>query len=311
MNSETLIVLTPVYEDRPSARMLIQELTQHLDHFVLVIVEDGSIQDPLQISDLIESGLKGEILYLARNVGHQRAIATGLAHVAEHYPDCNVVVLDSDGEDRPSKIPGLLNKLSETDVDVIVANRGRRKEKLTFRFFYFFYRLFFSLLTGKVIDFGNFVAMKPKAVKRLTKMQELWVHFPAAVIVSKLRVKAVKCDRGLRYVGESKMNFVSLVLHGMRSVMVFAESVLVRLGVLCVIVAALSLFGIALVLVLKYIGMATPGWVTTVAGFLVVIFFQVGILTMITLMITGTVRGSPQVFEIELDQIIDQIETTP
>lgn len=310
MNSEKLIILTPVYEDRPSARMLIQELTQHLDHFFLVMVEDGSIQNPLQLSDLTESNIDGEVLYLVRNVGHQRAIAVGLAYVAEHYPNCNVVVLDSDGEDRPSKIQQLLNRLSESEVDIVVANRGRRSEKLTFRLFYFIYRLFFSLLTGKIIDFGNFVAMRPTAVKRLTKMQELWVHFPAAVIVSKLRVKAVKCDRGLRYVGVSKMNFVSLVLHGMRSVMVFAEDVLVRLGVLCVIVAALSLFGIALVLVLKYIGMATPGWVTTVAGFLVVIFFQVGILTMITLMITGIVRGSPQVFDIELDRIIDHIETT-
>jgi len=311
MNSETLIVLTPVYEDRPSARMLIQDLAQHLDNFFLVIVEDGSIRNRLQIGDLTEFGQKGEILYLTRNLGHQRAIATGLAYVAKQYSDCNVVVLDSDGEDRPSKIPGLLNRLSETDSDVVVGNRGRRMEKLTFRFSYFFYRLFFSLLTGKAIDFGNFLALRPKAVKRLTKMQELWVHFPAAVIVSKLRVEAVTCDRGPRYVGESKMNFVSLVLHGMRSVMVFAEDVLVRLGVLCVIVAALSLFGIALVLVLKYMGMATPGWVTTVAGFLVVIFFQVGILTMITLMITGIVRGSPQVFEIELGQIIDQIKTTP
>jgi len=310
MNSETLIILTPVYEDRPSARMLIQELTQHLDNFFLVVIEDGSIRNRLQISDLSDSGLHGEILYLVRNTGHQRAIATGLAYVAAHYPDNNVIILDSDGEDRPSQIPGLLTRLRETDADVVVANRGRRTEKFLFRLFYSFYRLVFRFLTGKVIDFGNFVAMKPSAVKRLTKMHELWVHFPATVIVSKLRVKAVKCDRGSRYVGESKMNFVSLVLHGMRSVMVFAEDVLVRLGVLCVIVAALSLFGITLVLLMKYIGMATPGWVTTVAGFLVVIFFQVGILTMITLMITGIVRGSPQVFEIELDRIIDQIETT-
>lgn len=309
MKESSLIVLTPVYEDQSSARVMFQELKKHLGRFRVVAVEDGSMRDPLQISDLEETDVKGEILYLSRNMGHQRAIATGLSYVADKYPGQDVIVMDSDGEDRPSDIPKLLQVLHDSGSDVAVAIRGRRSERLVFRFFYLIYRLLFSLLTGRTIEFGNFVALKPGSVNRLIKMQELWVHFPAAVIVSKLRIVPVQTDRGFRYVGQPKMNFVTLVLHGMRSVMVFAEDVLVRLGVLCVLVAVLSLLGILAVLILKYFGMATPGWVTTVAGFLIVIFFQIGILTLITLMITGVFRGNPQAPHVDLEQIIERIET--
>ena len=44
--------------------------------------------------------------------------------------------------------------------------------------------------------------------------------FAAAVLASKLRVETCSLDRGPRYAGQSKMNFVGLALHGFKGLMV-------------------------------------------------------------------------------------------
>ena len=67
------------------------------------------------------------------------------------------------------------------DVDVVVAQRRSRvgnapvlarSTSST--------SVIFQLLTGRTISFGNFMALKPAALRRLVAMQELWIHVAAA-----------------------------------------------------------------------------------------------------------------------------------
>ena len=51
-------------------------------------------------------------------------------------------------------------------------------------------------MTGRTINFGNFMALKPEAVKRLVAMQELSIHVPGAVLASKLRTGFCPVERG-------------------------------------------------------------------------------------------------------------------
>jgi hypothetical protein len=135
------------------------------------------------------------------------------------------------------------------------------------------------------------MAIKGAALRRLVVMQELWIHVAACVLVSKLRIATCPLDRGPRYAGQSKMNFVGLALHGFRGLMVFAEDVLVRVGIACTIVAALSVVGSIVAVLLKVLGFATPGWFSVALGILLLVFLQTGALTLMTLMLTGVVRG--------------------
>ncbi len=141
-------------------------------------------------------------------------------------------------------------------------------------------------------------------------MQELWVHFAASLMVSKLRIAAIATDRGKRYAGTSQMNLVALVLHGLRSMMVFAEDVLVRVGLFCTVLASLSVALLGTSVVLKLIGFATPGWFSVAAGILILIVMQAGVLTFVTLMVSGIVRSAPPITQARLEQIIDRIEKT-
>ena len=257
------------------------------------------------------AGLAGVVLKLRRNVGHQRAIAIGLGYVSEHVqPEQRVVVMDSDGEDLPSTIPNLLAGLASDQVDVVVAQRKSRVETFRFKAFYAVYKRFFSLMTGRAISFGNFMALKPHAVKRLVVMQELSIHVAGAVLTSKLRAGLCALDRGRRYAGQSKMNFVGLALHGFKALMVFAEDVLVRVGIVCALIASLSVVATAAAVVLKVIGFSTPGWFSVALGILLLLFLQTGALALMTLMLTGVVRGGTITTAIAYHDFVEQVIET-
>ena len=104
------------------------------------------------------------------------------------------------------------------------------------------------------------------------------------------------------------MNFVGLALHGMRSMMVFAEDVLVRIVLFCSVVAASSIVLLATTTTLKFLGFATPGWFSTLSGILIVILFQAGILTFVTLMIAGTMRHAAPMNRDQLALLIERID---
>ena len=310
-----LIVVTPVYEDVEASSCLFRELSAQFNNDVfLVAVDDGSIQEPLTINRLENAGIDGVILKLRRNVGHQRAIAIGLGYASERIqPQQRVIVMDSDGEDLPSTVHNLLEALSVDDVDVVVAERKSRVESLRFKAFYFVYKLFFSLMTGRLISFGNFMGLKATAVQRLVVMQELPIHVAAAVLASKLRAKICPLHRGPRYAGQSKMNFVGLVLHGFKGLMVFAEDVLVRVGIACALIAALSIFGALASISLKMFGVATPGWFSVALGLLFLILLQtiaLAIMTLMTLMLTGVVRGGTLATVIAYHDFVESVIET-
>jgi hypothetical protein len=302
-------IVMPVYEDREASTRLLKELfAEYGNRPYIVIVDDGSLHQPVQLQVLKDVGLSGVVIRLKRNVGHQRAIAIGLNYVADHHPDmiCTVV-MDSDGEDTPQSIRQLVAPLSAPNVDVVVAQRKSRVETLRFKAFYLVYKALFQLLTGRKISFGNFMAIGSAGLKRLAAMQELWMHVAGCVLSSKLRIETLPIDRGPRYAGKSKMNFVGLALHGFRALMVFAEDVLVRVGMMCALVAGLTVSASFLAIGLKLANFATPGWFSVALGILLLVLLQTGALILMTLMLTGVVRaGVPN--QIDYRAYIDGIE---
>jgi glycosyltransferase involved in cell wall biosynthesis len=290
---QSIVVLTPVFEDTAVVGQLLLELAaEYGPHIFVLVVDDGSLRHPIGEEVIGDAGLRGTVLRLSRNVGHQKAIAIGLNYLAKRVQECErIVIMDADGEDTPASIKDLLHRLEPRDVDLVVAQRRSRVETARFKAFYFLYKMIFLLLTGRKISFGNFMVMKWSALKRLTAMSELWTHLAATVLCSRLRLAFCPLDRGRRYAGRSKMNFVSLALHGFKGLMIFAEDVLVRVGILCSFLAILSVIGALAAVLLKIFGFATPGWFSIALGILMLVFLQTGMLVLMTLMLTGIVKS--------------------
>ncbi len=313
--SAKVAIVTPVYEDRES----FAELCRHLAGLTLaegasiylLAVDDGSLSAPPNVAALNTNGIDGELIRLARNVGHQGAIAIGLARAAELDGVIACVVMDCDGEDTPEKIPDLLAAVSDDGTDVAVAERAKRSESLAFRAFYAVYKQVFRFATGQKLRFGNFMALSPTALERLAGMGESWVHVAAAVVKGRLRRRDVPTNRGLRYAGKSKMNFPSLVLHGMRAVMVFSDLVLTRMALALGAMAGLVVAAVAGAITVKLLGFATPGWVTLVTGFALSLFLQTALIAMMTLMVSSLGRmESPAQVRARAREFIARIDRT-
>ena len=278
-----IVVAMPIYEDWDSAIALCRKIDsvfrESKDIRVsLLLVDDGSARSgtPTEFPWPLEVIQQISILVLRRNLGHQRAIAIALAYLRERWHGDAVVVMDADGEDRPEDIPALLAAMKGTDSPAAVfAERGRRLEGLTFRISYHVYRVLHQLVTGRDIRFGNFSVLPGSYLDSLVAFPELWNHYGATVIKSRLPYVRVRADRGLRISGHSHMNFVSLVIHGLSALFANQELVGTRLLLMNVSAALFWLLGIMVVVGVRFLThLAIPGWATTAMGLLLVLLGQ-------------------------------------
>jgi hypothetical protein len=279
---QNLIIIIPVYNDWSSLVILIRELDKIFSrgdlYPHLVVIDDGSIESCDKVRQEIGriKGVKNiDIIHLARNLGHQKAITLGLAYINSKLKYDKVIVMDCDGEDRPENILQLLDESAMSPTSIIFAERTHRKEGLIFRFFYAFYKFFFFILTGTEISFGNFSIIPSHLLKRIVYLPEIWNHFAAGVIYARLSWKVIPLARGRRYVGQSKMNFVSLIIHGLSAISVFTEILTVRLILSTLIVILFGITGFFILGYIKYFTvLAIPGWATNVAIGLIAILSQ-------------------------------------
>lgn len=231
-----LVVVSPVYDDATAAAQLLGHLSRVFAHsdvqLHVLLVDDGS---PVPLTYQLHlpetaAGVHVDILRLRRNVGHQRAIALGIAYVHEHIPCNGVLIMDADGEDRPEDAAQLVARCREQDNDrIIFAERTRRSESTLFQCFYRLYQLLHWVLTGIRVRVGNFSAVPASHLPALVTLPALWNHYAAAVYQARLPHDSVPTVRAHRYSGKSKMNFVALVIHGLQALSVFIEVVAVRL----------------------------------------------------------------------------------
>lgn len=264
--------------------MLVRDLNEVAGELGLQLtvsaVDDGSTAAvTVKASDFagLEHLDKIEVIQLATNVGHQRAIAVGLCAAIEG-DDCDaVVVMDADGEDSPAAIKNLIQTAGSGDNYCVVARRGKRSENLTFKIAYTMYKIFFRLLTGREILFGNFCLLSRKYVRRLVNIPDLWNNVPAAILRSRLPIRMVTVDRSRRYAGRSKMGLTSLVTHGFSGISVYADTIFVRFFFFSLALFLLSVVSIVLVLTLRifFPPYATPGWASTVTFGMSIILVQI------------------------------------
>ena len=166
--------------------------------------------------------------------------------------------MDADGEDRPEDIPRLLEAMGNAGHPTAVfAERGRRLENLTFRVMYRCYSLLHWVFTGRDIRFGNFSVLPWSYLDSLVVCPELWNHYSATFLKSRLPYTRVRCDRGRRLAGESRMNFVSLVIHGMSALFANQEVVGTRLLLMAVFTTLISVLLLGMVVGIRIFTHAT------------------------------------------------------
>jgi glycosyltransferase involved in cell wall biosynthesis len=275
-------VVMPLRDDWLSAAEVIRRIDKAVSpqdcSMEILLVDDGSVQKcdrrdfPVSLS--VVRAIR--TLRLRRNLGHQRAIAVGLAHVQETAGCDAVVVMDSDGEDTPEGVGRLLRAFAASQgASAIFAERSRRSESIVFRVFYHLYRVLHLCLTGIGVRVGNFSILPSRYLNTLVVMSELWNHYAAAMFRSNLPLTTIPLPRGTRIAGTSRMNFVALVSHGLSAISVFGDIVGVRLMIGALAGSLLAGVGIVLVAIIRlFTNRAIPGWATYATGALAIIAIQ-------------------------------------
>lgn len=279
-------ILIPVYDDWPSLGRLVSEIHAAMAAkqwaYGIVIVDDGSPSEmprPTQEQSLPQ-GCEGiTLMRLRKNLGHQRAIAVGLMYIHSEPVQCDsdgVVVMDGDGEDSPRDIERLVEMCAETGWRKIVfARRTRRLESSVFKAGYEIYCLLHRAAVGSVLRVGNFSVLPRHLLSALAVDPNLWNHFAAAVIASKLPHITLPTPRGRRYEGQSKLNFTGLVVHGLSALACYSERIGVRVIATAFVLMALSLGGVLAVASIRlFTRIAIPGWATTATGILLILCLQ-------------------------------------
>ena len=269
-----IVVVAPVYDDAAAAARLVAELGHAFAHsdvnLRMLLVDDGS---PVPVAQQLESLLppsspRVNVLRLRRNVGHQRAIALGAAFVHEYFDSDAMLVMDADGEDRPEDAAKLVARCRfENGERVIFAERTRRSETALFQILYRCYQLLHWLLTGVRVRVGNFSVVPAARLPALVTLPALWNHYAAAIFQARLPRELIPTTRGTRYAGRSRMNLVSLVMHGLQAISVFIDVVTVRL--LLSICGIAGCAGVALLasLAARWLGYETArAWASVVSG---------------------------------------------
>lgn len=313
-----IAIVSPVFDDWTCLSFLLSDLSARFarskTEFYVCVVDDGSTTPfDMALFSLPEEGciIEIEVLRLALNLGHQRAIAVGLCAVAERDDIDAVLVMDSDGEDSPDGVAALLASAAANPGQVVLARRDRRSESLTFRAWYALYKLLFHVLTGQVLNFGNFSLLPMAAVRRVVHMPELWNNLAATLIRSRLYCVPVGTIRGRRYDGRSRMGLVGLIIHGLSALSVHVDTIFVRVLLTAAAIGMAALLGIVAVAVIRLASdLAIPGWATTAAGELMIILLQtIVVIVAATLMMLANRSSRPIIPIVDARQFVSHRES--
>jgi hypothetical protein len=276
---QRLTVLVTVFNDWEAFEMLVDELAaqtfpEGLDLDIVAVDDASPLNHDRKRAVLASSPLPLAILTLARNVGNQRAIAIGLSYIVTKTKCDFLVVMDGDGEDRPSDIPLLIKGLLDHQDSIITAQRYRRSEVLSYRLCYIAFKTLFRSLTGNTMNFGNFTAMSFNSAEQLCSMHEIFLSYPATILASHMPLHRVPIDRGTRYMGRSGISYLGLAVHGLSSIAVFSDRVLARMLVACAGIFGVGFLAIVAAVIAKVVGLATPGWTTMVVGLALAVLIE-------------------------------------
>ena len=223
------IILIPIYNDWQSLLKLLNNICKIIKsikgvQFDCVIINDCStirsskITIPTEINSI-------KIIHMSKNQGHARCNAFGIKYLSENSDFDYLILMDGDGEDRPEEIKSLVKKILLEPNKSVVAKRIKRSEGPLFKMLYIFHKYLTLLMTGKLIDFGNYSCLTKTDLKILSNKASLWSSYSGSFKDNIKNYNKINSIRGVRYFGPTHMSLFKLVIHSFSIIAVFKNRV--------------------------------------------------------------------------------------
>jgi len=295
-----LTVVLPMFNEEGAIESTVNRILKTIKPlnwtFEILIVNDGSTDRTLQIAESLRRDFGSiNIIDLARNSGHMAALTAGLDLAKGRW----VVTIDGDGQDPPELIPQMVAHVEENEADIcFMVRRDRRQDSLRHRIFSpFFYRALSRATSGRApIQAADFRLMSDRVVSVLRQLPE--TNRIYRVITPALGFKSVEIEysRIQRANGESKYQFLKLIILATRSLIATSGAPLRWLSNLSVIVAGISLMYSIFVLMSGLLGSGPPGWASLSLLLSLILFVQalaMAVICEFLLSILADVRNRP------------------
>ena len=251
-------ILIPVYNDWQSVFELLKNINSEVSkpegEFSVIIVNDGSTESRSEfLPDL--SNLKSiQVINMKKNKGHARCIAVGLKHINEKEEFDYVIPMDGDGEDRPEELSLLIEKIKDYPDTVVTANRVKRSEGFIFKFCYLVHKYLTLVFTGQSIKYGNYTCLPKLAVNKMVNEPATWSSFSGSLAKTVKDKKSISSERGTRYFGPSKMNFINLLKHSLSIITVFKTTLIIRSILFLIAYLFLMIGKISIITLIPFVG---------------------------------------------------------
>ena len=241
-----IIILIPVFNDWDSLEKLLGEIDETVKDIKNIFIECLIVNDASTIISpqfIKPKNIKKiNILDMKENRGHARCNAFGIRYVNENEEFDNLILMDSDGEDRPIELKLLIEKIIENPNISVVAKRIKRSEGPFFRFLYSLHKIITFVFTGQKINFGNYSCLTKSDVSKLFNKASLWSSYSGTFKKNINDFNEINSTRGKRYFGPSKMSLYNLIIHSFSIIAVFKLQVLIRSFFIIIILGYINKF---------------------------------------------------------------------
>ena len=251
-------ILIPIYNDWQSVFKLLENINLDVStlhgEFSVIIVNDASTEDRPELSTDLSSLKSVSIINMKENRGHARCNATGLKHISEKEDYDYIIPMDGDGEDRPEELSLLVERVKVYPDIVITAERVKRSEGFIFKFCYLTHKYLTLIFTGETIKYGNYTCLPKSIVNEMVNEPATWSSFSGSLAKLAKDRKSIPSERGTRYFGLSKMNFVKLLKHSLSIIAVFKTTLLIRSVLFLIAYLFLVIGNISVITLLPVLG---------------------------------------------------------
>lgn len=203
-----VLVVIPAYNEGQNIQKVIDELKKDLDYADILVINDCSKDNTREIVEKNNVNCITSVF----NLRYAMAVQTGIKYAYNHGYDY-VIQFDGDGQHIAKEAEKLLNKMKETDCDIVIGSRYMKDGTYKQTFFRKIGTVIFSKLIKvfckkEITDpLSGFQCLNRKVIEKYSKMGQ-YPEYPDANLVMQMllqgyKIEEVSVKMRLREFGES------------------------------------------------------------------------------------------------------------
>lgn len=205
---KSISIIIPAYNEEQNIPLLYEKIKKvliknNLKKYEIIFIDDGSEDATFKrILDASQKDKKVKAIQLKRNYGQTAAISTGIKYSKNDI----IILMDADGQNDPSDIPLLLEKI-EQGYDVVSGWRYKRKDNFLLRVLPSkIANYLISIVSGvKLKDYGcTLKAYKKEFIKDINLYGEMHRFIPIYTHINGAKITEVKVKHYPRKYGKTK-----------------------------------------------------------------------------------------------------------